>query len=205
MSSHHIVRDEQEPALVVLDPHAVEREILGGLLEWSPTVVVAQQVLPIFLDWGIKVDFVLVNNPTQPIEAPYSDYIIEIPIAAHSSPVDTALRYLANKAHKAVNIIGNPANELIFALPTVQAMDVVLFDTGQRMVHVRSGRYKKWLRSKSQITITPLRTATYITTDGFTQDLKNEPLDMPITLQTENEGITQVISNFKPILVSEHV
>lgn len=39
MSSHHIVREKQEPALLVLSMDAFDEEMLGQLLEWSPTVI----------------------------------------------------------------------------------------------------------------------------------------------------------------------
>ena len=40
MSSHHIVREKQEPALLVLGLDDFPDELLGQLLEWSPTVIV---------------------------------------------------------------------------------------------------------------------------------------------------------------------
>jgi thiamine pyrophosphokinase len=35
MSSHHIVRDDQEPALIIANGAACSAELLGQLLEWS--------------------------------------------------------------------------------------------------------------------------------------------------------------------------
>lgn len=37
MSSHHIVRDDQEPALIIANGAACSSELLGQLLEWSPS------------------------------------------------------------------------------------------------------------------------------------------------------------------------
>jgi thiamine pyrophosphokinase len=57
LSSHHIVRDDQEPALIIANGSACNLELLGQL-EWSPLVIV--------LDWqwnvmklDIKVDVLL--------------------------------------------------------------------------------------------------------------------------------------------------
>ena len=37
MSSHHIVRDDQEPALIITNGASCsEEELIGQLLEWSP-------------------------------------------------------------------------------------------------------------------------------------------------------------------------
>ena len=40
MSSHHIVRDDQEPALIIANGASCSNELLGQLLEWSPIVIV---------------------------------------------------------------------------------------------------------------------------------------------------------------------
>jgi len=40
MSSHHIVREKQEPALIIANGEACSTELLNQLLEWSPFVVV---------------------------------------------------------------------------------------------------------------------------------------------------------------------
>lgn len=59
MSSHHIVRDQQEPALLITHSTGVDQEILGSLLEWSPTILVVDNILDDVISWGIKIDVVL--------------------------------------------------------------------------------------------------------------------------------------------------
>lgn len=56
MSSHHIIREKQEPALIIANGEACSMEILGQLLEWSPTVVVLDGAIKRVLDLGIKID-----------------------------------------------------------------------------------------------------------------------------------------------------
>ena len=62
MSSHHIVRENQEPALLVEDFHALSDEYLGQLLEWSPTLITTTNMLNNFLTQEIKVDMVYGNE-----------------------------------------------------------------------------------------------------------------------------------------------
>ncbi len=45
MSSHHIVRDDQEPALIIANGEACSAELLGQLLEWSPLVIVLDSAI----------------------------------------------------------------------------------------------------------------------------------------------------------------
>lgn len=56
MSSHHIIRDKQEPALIIANGEACSIEILEQLLEWSPTVIVLDGALERVIELGIKVD-----------------------------------------------------------------------------------------------------------------------------------------------------
>jgi len=62
MSSHHIIREDQEPALLIMDADAVEFEQVQELLKWSPTVMVTEQSLPEVLSWGIKIDIVIAHE-----------------------------------------------------------------------------------------------------------------------------------------------
>ncbi|MCB0735469.1 MAG: thiamine diphosphokinase, partial [Bacteroidetes bacterium] len=59
MSSHHFVRDKQEPALMIANGQSCSMELLGQLLEWNPYVLVLDGALDRVLMNGIKVDAVL--------------------------------------------------------------------------------------------------------------------------------------------------
>lgn len=58
MSSHHFVREGQEPAVWVLGTEFSE-EILGTLLEWSPIVIVTLPAVKRLLSLQIKIDRIL--------------------------------------------------------------------------------------------------------------------------------------------------
>ena len=59
MSSHHIVRDDQEPALIIANGQECSQELLGQLLEWSPFVVVLDNAMERVSQLNIKVDVLL--------------------------------------------------------------------------------------------------------------------------------------------------
>ena len=59
MSSHHIVRDDQEPALIIANGAECSNELLGQLLEWSPLVIVLDSAMERVVALGIKVDVLL--------------------------------------------------------------------------------------------------------------------------------------------------
>ena len=56
MSSHHIVRDDQEPALIIANGEACSDDLLDQLMEWSPFVLVLDGAIHRVLEKQIKFD-----------------------------------------------------------------------------------------------------------------------------------------------------
>src|SRR5688500_3947805 len=67
MSSHHFVREGQEPALFVVD--ALSLALAEPLLEWAPFVVVTENAADDVLQWGIKIDAILANSALEGVLA----------------------------------------------------------------------------------------------------------------------------------------
>lgn len=61
MSSHHFVKEGQEPSVWVLGTEFSE-DILGTLLEWSPMVVASVSAAEKLLSFQIKIDKILTEN-----------------------------------------------------------------------------------------------------------------------------------------------
>jgi thiamine pyrophosphokinase len=110
MSSHHIVRENQEPALVIFDAHAIPFEKVQELLEWMPTIVVLHTQVEIVLSWGIKMDVVLVpageesswaerTGDQQPIEV--------ISFQANEPPLNKTISLLQSPKHTSCKLAGN--------------------------------------------------------------------------------------------------
>ncbi|MET4082363.1 hypothetical protein ABIB40_002321 [Pedobacter sp. UYP30] len=98
MSSHHIVREKQEPALYIDEIGEFEEELLGQLLEWSPTLLVNAKSYDKISSWNIKVD-VLVNGKVEDVQE-YTKLI-----NSSTDSLATALSYLQREQFPAVNII----------------------------------------------------------------------------------------------------
>ncbi|MFZ4261425.1 hypothetical protein ACFRAE_05240 [Sphingobacterium sp. HJSM2_6] len=64
MSSHHIIRENQEPALFIADYFSLSTEHLGQLLEWSPTLLALASQYDFLQSAGIKVDVLLAPSET---------------------------------------------------------------------------------------------------------------------------------------------
>ncbi|MFK7899481.1 MAG: hypothetical protein AB8B61_01860 [Cyclobacteriaceae bacterium] len=65
MSSHHTIRENQEPAIALLDPLAINESVLMDLLEWSPQLVISEQCIDWVISKGLKIDIVLQKEFTE--------------------------------------------------------------------------------------------------------------------------------------------
>jgi thiamine pyrophosphokinase len=69
MSSHHIVREKQEPALLVLGLNNFSEELLGQLLEWSPTVITTPLVAEQINIYEIKIDIIIADEIDESLQS----------------------------------------------------------------------------------------------------------------------------------------
>lgn len=135
MSSHHIVRENQEPALIVLSVDALDTENLGQLLEWSPTILTDDYHIDFLLAQGIKVDLVFTKQETH-----YDQEQIKR-IAFKQNVLDEALTYLIEQQYKAVNIACDDLSTSV--MRHASAINIVVFVAGRRIVFVRQS-FEKW-------------------------------------------------------------
>ncbi len=207
MSSHHIVRDEQEPALLIDDPIALSQEYVDLLLEWSPTVIVTSNALDKVLGWGIKIDTVVAHFSEIEVLKPKLKVQSPVQLLAFESTdlLNAAYIFLKDHDRKAVNVLADIFNskvlDLIKEFSTL--MDSVLFYNDQKWVYMKSGRFEKWVSTGHVFGIHPIARNTYFTSAGFYTDWNNEMLLEPIELTAEQTGRISLVTNDKPLWVVE--
>lgn len=133
MSSHHIVKEKQEPALYIHELGDFNGENLGQLLEWSPTVIVAASEYEKIVSLGIKID-VIVGNPDAGIEL--QDNIRIVP--QQQKGIADAMELLITEQYPAVNVISKISSfdDLTCYLPDI---NLVLFTERSKHYAVKSG------------------------------------------------------------------
>jgi len=151
MSSHHFVKEQQEPALMVLHADDYNFNLVSEILEWSPTVVVTQDALDKVLSWGIKIDRIIadagfVNNNICLLE---EQYPLEILHLNGANFLDTGFNYLLGSGHTAVVILGFDHTKLKDLEPMLANLDLVIYDGPIRYYPAKSGILKKWLPAGS--------------------------------------------------------
>jgi thiamine pyrophosphokinase len=137
MSSHHIVREKQEPALLVLGLNNFPDEQLGQLLEWSPTVITTLETAEKLNSCGIKIDWIITDFEDEVLQ---SD--IKMIPAGENTLIDAALKYLMQLNYPAVNIISDELNLKDYAIFT-KKINLVIFNNNKKIYPVISG-FNKW-------------------------------------------------------------
>lgn len=137
MSSHHIVREKQEPALLVLGMDNFDDELLGQLLEWSPTIITTPLTAEKLNSYGIKIDWVITDEANPALQ---SD-INYIPLTDNSIAL-SALKFLITQGYPAVNVVTDEFGIADY-LPFTDKINLVIFNNGQKIYAINSG-FGKW-------------------------------------------------------------
>jgi len=217
MSSHHIVRDEQEPALIIANGQSCSFELMGQLLEWSPVVMVLDGAIHRVLDLGIKLDIVLGDFDKtenwdellanqQPVE------VVHTP-DQNKTDLEKGLDFLIAKGHKAVNILwatGKRADHHINNLSTIakykDQITIVMLDDHSRIFNLPN-QFTKWYAANQNISLIPLGSVFGLTTKGLSYNLHNEDLHLgqrtSSSNKTEADGLIEIKFNSGNLLLME--
>ena len=145
MSSHHVVREKQEPALLILELDLFEDEHLGQLLEWSPTVLVTEETAEKLYSLGIKFDVLLTQ--TEPAFLQDNLRLIRV----EENALKTGLQFLIDEGYPAVNIIDGKRS-IKNLLTYAYRITLVIFCNNQKIYPVSSG-FSKWKAAGEVISI----------------------------------------------------
>ena len=217
MSSHHIVRDDQEPALIIANGASCSFELLGQLLEWSPIVVVLDSAIERVLQLDIKVDVLLGDfdgnfNPEIYKEKQYPLEIVHTP-NQDKTDLEKALDYLIEKGHQAVNIVwatGKRADHTITNITNIiryrNKLKIVILDDHSK-IFLLPNKFEKWYTSKTPISLIPIGKVSGITTQNLFYPLKNEELTMGYRTGSSNhvikDGIVSITHQEGDLLLME--
>lgn len=219
MSSHHVIRDEQEPALIIANGEACSVELMGELLEWSPLVVVLDSAIHRVLDLNIKVD-VLLGDFDRDFDAENirkEQYPIEIVYTPDQDKTDLekAFEYLIERGFPAVNVVwatGRRADHTITNITNIvrfrEQLKIVILDDYSK-IFLLSKTYEKWYPKGTPISLIPVGVAAGITTQNLKYSLDNEELRIGYKTGSSNEveadGIVKITYKEGDLLLMECV
>ena len=186
MSSHHIVRDDQEPALIIANGATCNDELLGQLLEWSPLVIVLDSAIERVVTRNIKVDVLLGDfdrgfNPEEFIKSQYPIEIIHAP-DQDKTDLEKAFEYLIKRKIPAANVIwatGKRADHTISNLTNMvryrNSLKVVIHDDHSK-IFLLPRYFQKWYPVGTIISLIPIGQVNGITTENLVYPLHDETL-----------------------------
>jgi thiamine pyrophosphokinase len=199
MSSHHIVRDDQEPALIIANGAACSKELMGQLLEWSPLVIVLDSAIERVLELGIKVD-VLLGDFDRGFDAESykeAQYPLEIVFAPDQDKTDLekAFDYLIGRKIPAVNVIwatGKRADHTITNITNIVRyrglLKIVILDDHSK-VFLLPPRFEKWYTAATPISLIPIGKVAGISTKNLKYGLQDEELHIGYRTGSSNEVV----------------
>jgi thiamine pyrophosphokinase len=217
MSSHHIVRDDQEPALIIANGASCSFELLGQLLEWSPIVVVLDNAIYRVLQLDIKIDVLLGDfdddfNPEIYKEKQFPLEIVHTP-NQDKTDLEKAFDYLIEKGHKAVNVVwatGKRADHTITNITNIvgyrNKLKIVILDDHSK-VFLLPNKFEKWYTKNTPISLIPIGKVSGITTQNLFYPLNNEVLTIGYRTGSSNhvteDGIVKIEHSDGDLLLME--
>jgi thiamine pyrophosphokinase len=219
MSSHHIVRDDQEPALIIANGAACHEELLGQLLEWQPLVIVLDSAIERVINLNIKVDVVLgdFDRGFNPEEITASQFPIEIIHKPDQNKTDLekAFDYLIERKIPAVNVVwatGRRADHTITNLTNIVSyrnqLKIVIHDDHSK-IYLLPQKFQKWYPAKTNISLIPIGVVNGITTKNLLYPLNDESLTMGYRTGSSNtvleDGLVTINHTSGDLLLMECV
>ncbi len=162
MSSHHIVRDQQEPALIVHDTAHIRRDVLDQLLEWSPTVLAMGESINWLMELGTKIDFCLLEKDKMPdADALAAQDPVQLFEFDNSLSIDSALAILMKEGHDHVNIITSESKvrDLLQSINLLKdEFQIILYVGSSRLIFFRGSKFSKWYARGTELYLESLGT-----------------------------------------------
>lgn len=198
MSSHHIIREGQEPALIIANGESCTADLVGQLLEWSPFLVVLDGAITRVLELGIKVDVLLGDFDSKNVVAEQilRQQQIEIIHKPDQDKTDLqkGIEFLISRGFDAVNIIWATGRRADHNLSNVT--DIVRYKTQINIVvlddyskiFVLPKLFSKWYVKGTPLSLMPVGIVNGVTTQGLSYNMKNQTLTLGYKTSSSNSA-----------------
>lgn len=197
MSSHHIVRDNQEPALIIANGADCGDDLLQQLMEWSPYVLALDGAVHRLLERNIRFDawlgdFDSVAGVDETALSKMGDIQRIWAEDQDKTDLQKGIEFLISKGHVAANIIwgtGRRADHTINNMATLwryhDQITLSLLDDHSR-VYPLNRQFKKWYPAGTAISLIPVGYASGINSSNLEYSLLNHRLELPHSTGSSN-------------------
>lgn len=160
--------------MFILSAGALSFEKIQELLEWSPTVIVAEWEVNPVRGWGIKIDVVLcAENNLEKLKEELADQAPIKFITFHSTEdcLSTGMYFLLATKYHAVNLLTDSTNVLSF-LSSLLGIEMDAFIDNRKWSFIQKMKFEKWVDQGTQFEVYPDHILTK--TIGLTSTMTSE-------------------------------
>ncbi|MEJ2004228.1 MAG: hypothetical protein P8X57_04530 [Cyclobacteriaceae bacterium] len=152
MSSHHFVREGQEPALLI-DTHDVSNfSFLDQIAAWNPVVIAMERSVPTLIANSIHIDYLLTREDAD-TWYPVLSYFPKLKI--HTCPEDyfgAALsKIVSGSASNEVHVLRDELMPEEIDKLRFDNVRITVFTPGAKWIFVQNGEYRSWFAAESRI------------------------------------------------------
>jgi len=198
MSSHHYVKEGQEPALVVANGQVCDYETLTNLMEWCPFMVALDGAYDRLRELQITPDVVIGDlDSLKSQEHNLNVEFIKID-NQETTDLEKAFDFLISKGYTDINVVWATGNRLdhtvnnLATLAKYTMTNVVIYDSYSRCF-VLPKHFKKFYDKGTALSLIPIPISTGITTKNLKYSLDNETLDFGGRSGTSNEVLNSSV------------
>ena len=155
MSSHHFVKEKQEPALYIHSNDTLNLELLAQLLEWSPYVIVDEHTLYMINHEPIKIDLVVQQELSIDDINLWIDNQSDVKVFKvnkETNKLQAVLDYLEKEQHFAISLVA--CNDKSFEALSLHnhKLDIIQYSNNYKGFYINN-RFSKWMQKDAVLEI----------------------------------------------------
>ena len=192
MSSHHFVKEGQEPALIVANGQSCSYELLTQIIEWSPYVVALDGAYNRLSELQVFADLVL-GDMDSLVTLPASKKTQFIKIdSQEKTDLEKAIDYLIEKGYQDINVVWATGKRLDHTINNVVTLakypnsKIVIYDDYSK-VFIVPKTFEKVYKKGDLISLIPIPSCEKVTTKNLRYPLNKESLQLGKRSGTSNE------------------
>lgn len=213
MSSHHIVRDNQESALIIANGESCSMSLLDELMEWCPYVLVLDGAMRRVQELGLRADAWLGDFDSHELEkdsilldggnSSVDDLDWEQQLLATGTEkvwapdqvktdLEKGIEFLISRGHTSANVIWGTGRRMdhtfqnLSILPKYQAeISVSILDDYSR-VYPLPKQFRKWYPAGTNLSLMPIGKVEEVYSDNLDYPLQGMDLELPYRSGSSN-------------------
>ncbi|MEC8738408.1 MAG: thiamine diphosphokinase [Bacteroidota bacterium] len=198
MSSNHLVKDDQEPALLIANGERCSQKLVDELLAWGPFVLMLDGAIQFAEEYKIMPDVLLgdFDDNFRPENFVSLDRtkIVHAP-NQNKTDLEKGLDYLLSKNIQSVNILwanGQRTDHFFNNYSTIvkynDSINISIVDDYCKS-YLLPKKFKKFFCKGSKLSLIPAWRATGVFTQGLKYNMTNVDLELGIKTSSSNESI----------------